>query len=146
MSLLHDISTEDLTEYFSLLLGWEEKFRYIIDLGKKLPPYPDEFKDEQHQIYGCQSMVWLKVHNQTGILKFQADADAAIVRGLIAILMIAYNNKNAEYILKFDIEEWLKSLGLLDHLTPTRSNGLNSMIKRIQLYAKQFLVPDERGI
>ena len=91
-------------------------------------------------------MVWLKVHNQTGILKFQADADAAIVRGLIAILMIAYNNKNAEYILKFDIEEWLKSLGLLDHLTPTRSNGLNSMIKRIQLYAKQLLVPDERGI
>jgi len=146
MSELHDISSADLTDFFSQLPGWEEKFRYIIDLGKKLPPYPEEFKDEQHQIYGCQSMVWLKVHDNAGTLTFLADADAAIVRGLIAILMVAYNNKNAGDILEFDVEKWLNSLGLLDHLTPTRSNGLNSMIKRIQSYAKQTLVPDERGI
>lgn len=146
MSDLHDISTEDLTDFFSFLPGWEEKFRYIIDLGKKLPPYPEEYKDEQHQIYGCQSMVWLKIHNNTGQLIFQADADAAIVRGLIAILMVAYNNKTAEYIVQFDVHGWLKTLGLLDHLTPTRSNGLNAMIKRIQSYAKLSLVPDERGI
>jgi cysteine desulfuration protein SufE len=146
MSELHDISTADLIEYFSLLPGWEEKFRYIIDLGKKLPAYPDDYKDEQHQIYGCQSTVWLKVIDHDSTLSFQADADAAIVRGLIAILMIAYNNQTPDYILKFDVKGWLESLGLLDHLTPTRSNGLNAMIKRIQSHAKHILEPDVRGI
>ncbi|MDD3807564.1 MAG: SufE family protein [Candidatus Marinimicrobia bacterium] len=139
MAELHEISPDDLTAYFSMLPGWEEKFTYILDLGKKLLPYPDEFRDDKHRIYGCQSMVWLKIEMKDGKLYFVADADAALVRGLIAILMIAYNGKSPQEILTFDIDQWFESLGLRSHLSPTRSNGLNAMVKSLQAYARNAL-------
>jgi cysteine desulfuration protein SufE len=142
MSDLHTMTTDDLTDFFAMLPGWEEKFRYIIDLGQKLPPFPEAYRDDEHRIYGCQSMVWMKADVEDDRLTFVADADAAIVRGLIAILMVAYNNKSPEEILHFDIETWLDSLGLRSHLTPTRSNGLESMVKRLQTFARRAHNPD----
>ncbi len=142
MTELKQMTTEDLTNFFAMLPGWEEKFRYLIELGEKLPPYPEEYRDGEHRIFGCQSMVWLKADMEDGKLLFVADADAAIVRGLIAVLMIAYNDKSPEEILSFNIDNWLESLGLRSQLTPTRSNGLDAMIKRLKSYARQGQLPE----
>jgi len=137
MSELHEMTADNLADFFSMLPGWEEKFRYIIDLGQKLPPFPEEYKKDEYRIFGCQSLVWLKSDYNDGRIHFIADADAAIVRGLIAILMVIYNHKSAEEILGFDIHAWLESVGLSSQLTPTRSNGLHAMVKRLHAFAEQ---------
>lgn len=142
MTELHELTTDDLTDYFNMLPGWEEKFRYIIDLGQKLPPFPDTYRNDEHRIFGCQSLVWLKADVTDNRLVFVADADAAIVRGLIAILMVAYNNKTLDEILHFEIDSWLETLGLRSHLTPTRSNGLEAMVKRLKNLVRQPQNPD----
>jgi len=136
MSDLYEMTADDLANFFAMLPGWEEKFSYIIDLGKKLPPYPEEYKKDEFRIFGCQSLVWLKSDYKDGRIHFVADADAAIVRGLIAILMVIYNDKTPEDILGFDIHAWLESVGLSAQLTPTRSNGLHAMIKRLYTFAE----------
>jgi cysteine desulfuration protein SufE len=132
---------DELLETFDLLGDdWEERFGYIISLGKELPDMPEEAKTEENRVQGCQSKAWLIAHTLPGPeprLEFLADADAFIVRGLIAILLLAYSHRTAREILAFDIEGLFSKLGLDRQLTPARSNGLHSMVKKMQAIARK---------
>jgi cysteine desulfuration protein SufE len=132
---------DELLETFDLLGDdWEERFRYIISLGKELPAMPDEAKTEENRVLGCQSLAWLiarTIPGPTPTLEFLADADAFIVRGLIAILLLAFSHRTPQEILAFDIAALFSKLGLDRQLTPARSNGLHSMVKKIQAIAKK---------
>lgn len=133
---------EDIIESFSLLDSWEDRYRYIIDLGRSLPPLASEEKVEAHKISGCVSQVWLVAIRDPSPdqrLHFKGDSDAHIVRGLVAILLAFYNNKTAVDILSADIEGLFTTLNLRENLTPQRANGLKSMISRIQAEAHAAL-------
>ncbi|WP_295806169.1 SufE family protein [uncultured Nitratireductor sp.] len=120
---------------FAFLDDWEERYRYIIDLGNGLSPYPETERDEAHRVRGCVSQVWLHTERGKGedpILTFKGDSDAHIVRGLVAIMMLLFSGKRASEILAIDAEDVMRKLGLDDHLTPQRANGLRSMIQRIK--------------
>jgi cysteine desulfuration protein SufE len=123
---------------FALLDDWEDRYRYVIELGRTLPPLPDGLRTEANRVRGCASQVWLatSVHRPSPaaatILAFQGDSDAHIVRGLIAILLAIYADKTAEEILRTDARAAFAELGLQEHLTPQRSNGFFSMVERIR--------------
>ena len=120
---------------FNFLDDWEDKYEYLIDLGKKLPQINQNYKIDSNKLKGCQSTVYFIVKdNENGTLSFFADSDAAIVNGLIAILLKVYSNKLPSEIINISTE-FLKIIGLDSHLSPTRKNGLDSMIKRIKLEA-----------
>lgn len=131
------MSIEHLIEDFELIDNWEDKYRYIIELGRELEPFPDELRTETSKVHGCVSQVWLHVEEEPGedgaapVLTFTGDSDAHIVRGLVAILFRVYSGKRADEILEIDGLEVLSRIGLQEHLTPQRSNGLASMVKRI---------------
>lgn len=133
---------DEILETFDLLGDDpEERFRYIIELGRKLPNMPEREKTEANRVQGCQSKAYLipkEVPGSPPKLDFDADADAFIVRGLIAILLTAYANHTAREILDFDIEDLFRKLGLDRQLTPARSNGLHSMVKKIQGFARRL--------
>jgi cysteine desulfuration protein SufE len=125
-------------------LSWEEKYKKIIDWGKELAAYPEEFRDEKFKVKGCQSQVWLHAaRGDNGIVIFQADSDALLVKGLIAILLNEYSGKTPEEILKIDVG-FVKDAGLDQHLTPSRTNGLVAMIKQIRSYAQAFYLMDKK--
>lgn len=130
---------------FELLDDWEDRYRYIIELGRTLAPFPDALRSEATKVRGCASQVWLwsearPAEDGSGpILHFQGDSDAHIVRGLIAILFALYQDKSAPEILAIEPEAAFGSLGLKDHLTPQRSNGLASMVERIRADARAAL-------
>ena len=127
---------EELIDNFEFLDGWEDKYRYIIELGEKLPVLDVEFHTEEWKVKGCQSQVWLvPSKNSDGSISFSGDSDAMIVKGLIAIVLAIYNNKTAEDIKNTDIENIFSLLGLQEHLSPSRQNGLESMILKIKHYA-----------
>lgn len=135
---------EDIIETFSLLQDWEDRYRYVIELGRKLDPYPENLRDNKHKVSGCVSQVWLATTlNQESdpLLTFRADSDAHIVKGLVYILLQYYNNRRASAIITADVEQFLAELALNQHLTPQRSNGLNAMIARIRAEAKNALYP-----
>ena len=137
-SLGTDITVDDIRDGFEFLDDWEERYAYIIDLGKKLPEFPDEEKKEENYVHGCQSQVWL-IHHQdpeTGRLYLLIDSDAMIVRGLAAIIMAAYNARKPGELLQVDIEKIFDELDLMRHISPTRGNGLRSMVGKIQNIAK----------
>jgi cysteine desulfuration protein SufE len=123
---------------FALLDDWEDRYRYVIELGRTLPPLPDALRTEANKVRGCASQVWLasKVRasaNETGpVFEFQGDSDAHIVRGLIAILFSMFQGKTPEAILGTDAQAAFAALGLKEHLTPQRSNGFFSMVERIR--------------
>ena len=125
-----------IREDFSVLDEWEDRYRYVIELGRTLPPLPEELRTEANKVRGCASQVWLatQVEENGGSprLSFQADSDAHIVRGLIAILFSVYDGKPASEILATDADSIFGELGLKEHLTQQRSNGLASMIARIR--------------
>ena len=130
---------EELVEMFELLDDWEDRYRFIIDLGKQLPPMPAEQKVEPNRVHGCQATVYLAPHVVEGEpprIQFLAESDAAIVNGLIAILQRVYSGHSPREILDYDIEALLQRLGLEEHLSPTRRNGLHEMVKRIRTIAK----------
>lgn len=127
---------DDLIEAFSLFDDWEERYGYLIDLGKKLPLMNEADKTEETRILGCQSRVWLVPRLQGNGIEFLADSDSAIVRGLIAVLQRVYSGQPADKIRTFDIEGLLANLHLEEHLSPTRRNGLHSMVQRIQSLAQ----------
>lgn len=130
---------------FEFLDDWEDRYRYVIELGRDLAPYPEDARDNSHKVPGCVSQVWLKTIQGQGddpVIEFLGDSDAHIVRGLVAILLALYSGETASSILKIDAEEMLKTLGLNDHLTPQRSNGLRSMVKRIRHDAQLALNQD----
>jgi len=127
---------ESLLEDFEILESWEDRYRYIIDLGKDLVPYPDPYRTEEYRVLGCASQVWFypsitKEEGET-IFNFKGDSDAMIVKGLIKILLIIYNNKPISQLQDIDPFILIKTLGLQEHLSSQRSNGLQSMILKIQ--------------
>lgn len=127
-----DISAEDIAETLGFFDDWEERYRYIIDIGKRLPVMPEAERREELLVRGCQSQVWLRAHEREGRLFFEVDSDAHIVRGLIAIVLSAYNGKPPAEILAFDIDAYFERLDLLRHLSPTRGNGLRAMVERMR--------------
>jgi cysteine desulfuration protein SufE len=131
---------EELVGEFGLFDNWVDRYQYIIDLGRKLPPFPEDGKVEANKIKGCQSQVWLITRPRGERLEFQAVSDSAIVSGLIAILMRVYNGRNARDILATQ-PDFIKSIGLDQHLSPTRSNGLHAMIAAIRQAAARCGTP-----
>lgn len=128
-------SIETIQDDFSFLDEWEDRYRYVIELGEALPAFPDSARDEAHKVRGCVSQVWLLSETLPGenpVLRFQGDSDAHIVRGLVAIVLALFSGRRASEILATDAEAVLRSLGLDEHLTPQRANGLRSMVKRIR--------------
>ena len=119
-----------------MFTDWEDKYRYIIDLGKELPELDEKDKIEKNLIRGCQSQVWLTHNiNPEGSIHLDIDSDAHIVRGLIAIVLAALNDKLPRQIIEFDVELLFSDLELLEHLSPTRGNGLRAMVQRVQSVA-----------
>jgi cysteine desulfuration protein SufE len=131
------ITTDEIIDSLSFFDHWEERYKYIIDLGKELPTISHEKKDDSHLIKGCQSQVWIDYHIDDGTLYLQVDSDAHIVKGLLAIVVSAYHQKTLQAILDFDIEAYFTKIDLIKHLSPTRGNGLRSMVHTIINIAKQ---------
>lgn len=129
------MTIEDLIENFELLDDWEDKYRYIIDLGSKLDALPPERHVEEWKVRGCQSQVWLVPEKKDGKIFFQGDSDAAIVKGIISIVLTIFSGKSAEEIKAVNIEEIFNRLGLHEHLSPSRRNGLIAMTDKICYYA-----------
>ena len=125
---------EEITEDFSLFDSWEEKYEYIIDLGKKLEPLDEKFKVPENIIKGCQSTVWLTSEFKDGKIYYKADSDAVIVKGLISMLIKVLSDNNPDEILNAKLG-FINDIGMMTHLAQTRSNGLLSMIKQIKNYA-----------
>lgn len=126
---------DTLYDDFAFLDDWEERYRYIIDLGNGLSAYPESARDEAHRVRGCVSQVWLYTERADGddpVLNFKGDSDAHIVRGLVAIMMLLFSGKRASEILAINAEDVLRRLGLDEHLTPQRANGLRAMVQRIR--------------
>lgn len=126
---------QELLEEFEMFDNWMDRYQYIIDLGKALPDFPEEWKTADYKIDGCQSQVWIRPEVRGDQIHLDAISDAAIVSGLIAILVRIYSDRSAEEILNTP-PDFLKELGLDKHLSPTRSNGLHAMLERIFALAK----------
>ena len=137
-STTNDPRVEDLIDNFSFLDDWEDRFRYLIDLGRKLPPMDEALKTEETKVRGCTSQVWIVDEIKPGTpptLHFVADSDAHIVKGLIAVLMEIYDGRTPQEILAVDIRDAIGRLGFQQHLSPNRANGLFSMVERIRALA-----------
>ncbi len=128
---------EEIIDEFSMFDDWEERFQYVIDLGKTLPLIAAEFKTDENTIKGCQSKVWLHSELQNGKIVFTADSDAIITKGIIAILIRVFSNQSPEDILSANTD-FVDEIGLKEQLSPTRANGLVSMIKQIKMYALAY--------
>ena len=130
------MTKDELIENFEFLDSWEDKYRYIIELGEKLEPLPEQFHTEDWLVKGCQSQVWLVPQKMSDRkIKFSGDSDAMIVKGLIAIVLMIYSNLTAAEIKKLAINDIFASIGLQEHLSPSRRNGLEAMIEKIKHYA-----------
>ena len=125
----------ELIENFEFLDSWEEKYSYIIELGSQLEPLDEEYRTEDWKVRGCQSQVWLEPKIENGKFYFKGDSDAFIVKGLIAIVLMIYSNKSAQEIKEIEVEEIFAKLRLQEHLSPSRRNGLFSMVEKIKEYA-----------
>ena len=139
------MNSDDFVDRFNRLLSWEDRYRYLIQLGRKLEPYPEQFRDEDHLVPGCMSQVWLV--SQTGdgdqdILDFWADSDALIVKGLTALLLMFYSNKTPEEILSTNVEGLFERLNLTQHLSINRRNGFYSMSRKIRELATEALASE----
>ncbi len=127
---------EKLLKNFSRCASWEEKYLYIIELGGRLPALPDAEHKAENVIQGCQSQVWIVMHQQPdGVITLEGDSDAAIVKGLITVVFILYQQMTAQDIVAFDVRPWFEKLALAQHLTPSRSQGLEAMIRSIRAKA-----------
>ena len=132
------VETEEaIVDAFSMLDDWTERYQYIIDLGRKLPEFPDQWKTEENRLHGCQSQVWMVPEFDAGRLRFHATSDSAIVAGLIALLLKVYSERQPAEILASP-PEFVSAIHLDEHLSPTRSNGLGAMIQRIQALAAEY--------
>lgn len=127
-------SIEELVENFALFSDWEERYRYLIDLGRSLPHMPEVLKTEENLVRGCTSRVWMLARFEAGLFHVQADSDAHIVRGLIALLVAAYEGQPRERLKTLDIENIFRNIGLDQNLSPNRRNGFYAMVERIKSY------------
>ena len=128
---------QSLVEDFSFMEDWTEKYQYLIDLSKNLAPMDTKFKVEDNLIKGCQSKVWLKASFENELINFQADSDAIISKGIVAILLSVLNDRKPNEILNADLS-FIDQIGLKEHLSPNRANGLSSMLKQIKFYALAY--------
>lgn len=129
---------QELIDNFAFFDGWEEKYQYVIDLGRQLEPLGEQFKTEEWKIKGCQSQVWLVPNFTGGLVHFRGDSDAILVRGIIAIVLLIYNDKTPQDIKTVDVIKIFATLGLEENLTPSRRNGMMSMVAKIREYADAF--------
>lgn len=128
---------EEIVSDFSLFDTWEEKYEYIIELGKKLAPLDDKYKVDENKIKGCQSTVWLVSDYKDGIVNFTAESDSIIVRGLVSLLIKVISGHNPDEIINAKLE-FINRIGMTQHLAQTRSNGLLSMVKQMKFYAMAY--------
>ena len=128
---------DEIIDEFAMFEEWDERYQYVIDLGKTLPLINEQYKTEDNIIKGCQSKVWLYGEQQDGNIVFTADSDAILTKGLIAIMIRVFSNQKPEAILEANTD-FIDEIGLKEHLSPTRANGLVSMIKQIKMYALAF--------
>ena len=128
---------DEIVDEFSMFEDWMQRYEYIIDLGKSLPMIDEQFKTEDNIIKGCQSKVWVHAEQQGEKVVFTSDSDAILTKGIIAILIRAFSNQKAADILEANTD-FIDKIGLKEHLSPTRANGLVSMVKKIKMYALAF--------
>ena len=128
---------EEIIDEFSMFEDWMERYEYIIELGKSLPLIEDQYKTDDNLIVGCQSKVWLHSEIEGDVLSFTADSDAILTKGIVALLLRVLNNQKPKDILDCELF-FVDEIGLKEHLSPTRANGLVSMIKQLKLYALAF--------
>jgi cysteine desulfuration protein SufE len=129
---------QDIIDEFDMFDDWMPKYEHIIELGKSLPVIDEQFKDDDHLIKGCQSRVWLHAQSQNGIMTFTADSDAIITKGLVALIIRVFNHQTAENIVKAKLE-FINKIGLTEHLSQTRANGLLSMVQTMKAAALKAL-------
>lgn len=134
---------EKLIKEFEQFTEWEDRYKYVIELGRRMKPISEEYKTDKYKLDGCQSQVWIHAKLEDGKIFFEADSDAAIVKGLIAILIEVYSGHSPEEILS-NPPDFLTKIGIDKHLSPTRKNGLAAMMKQIQMYALAFKAIKEK--
>jgi cysteine desulfuration protein SufE len=127
----------EIVEEFSLFDSWDDRYEYIIDLGKKLPPLKGEYKKDENKVKGCQSTVWLVAHYNNGKIFYEADSDAVIVKGLISMLIRVLSGQSPEDIVHARLD-FINQIGMMNHLAQTRSNGLLAMVKQMKNYALAY--------
>jgi cysteine desulfuration protein SufE len=133
----HSISSDDIVDTLGFFDSWEDRYKYIIDLGRELPKMDDDLHTDDRLVRGCQSQVWIDTALVDGRLQIAVDSDAFIVKGLLGVVLAAYNNKTPDDVLAFDIDGYFEQLELLNHLSPTRGNGLRAMVSRIRAIAEE---------
>ena len=135
---------DEVIEEFSDFDDWMDKYQLLIDLGSEQEPLPEEYKTDQNLIDGCQSRVWLQADYKDGLLTFRAESDALIVKGIVALLVRVLSGHTPQEILDADLY-FIDRIGLKEHLSPTRSNGLLAMLKQMKMYALAFKAKEEKG-
>ena len=133
------MSIENLIDDFSFLESWEDKYKYLIELGNALPEFDETKKKDEWKISGCQSQVWIIPHFENKYISFEGDSDAIIVKGIIAIVLEIFKDKSAQEILDIDVEEIFDKLGLREHVSSNRRSGMLSMVDKIKYYAQSSL-------
>ncbi len=133
-----ELAQQDIAEEFAFFGDWTERYQYLIDLGKQLPAFPEQWKTEEHRVHGCQSMVWLVPSGDATKMHFEAISDSAIVSGLIALVLRVYSDRPAQEIVTTE-PTFIGMIGLAKHLSPTRSNGLAAMLAKLKGHAAQAL-------
>lgn len=133
---INDIQ-DNIIEEFSIFDDWMDRYNYLIELGNELPPIDQKYKTDEYLINGCQSKVWLNAEYENGIIFYTAEGDAVIVKGIVALLVKVLNNQKASEVMNVDLY-FIDKIGLKENLSPTRSNGLLSMVKKMKLYALAY--------
>ena len=128
----HSVTSDDIVDTLGVFDSWEDRYKYIIDLGKELPAMDASLHTDDRLVRGCQSQVWIDTRVEDGRLQIAVDSDAFIVKGLLGVVLAAYNNKTPGDVLAFDIDSYFEQLELMNHLSPTRGNGLKAMVARIR--------------
>lgn len=137
MSSAIDAAQAAIAEEFALFGDWSERYQYLIDLGRKLPPFPDAWRNEDNRLHGCQSMVWIVAEGDAQRLDFHAASDSAIVSGLIALVLRVYGGGHDASEIEATEPDFIRAIGLGSHLSPTRSNGLAALLARIRDIARR---------
>jgi len=136
---------DEIVDEFSLFDNWDDKYEYIIDLGKRLPPLDDQYKKDENKVRGCQSTVWLVADYTNGNIIYKAESDAIIVKGLISMLIRVLSNQSPDDIINARLD-FINKIGMMSHLAQTRSNGLLSMVKQMKNYAIAFKVKNSTSV
>lgn len=144
MADIHE-EQQNIINEFSALADWTERYKHIIKLGRQLEPLDDKYKVEDNLVRGCQSQVWLHTRFEDGRVVFEADSDAAITKGLVALMVRFYSGREPDTIMNTD-PIFIKKIGMQEHLSPTRSNGLASMVKQMKIYAMAYKTKEEQQV